>query len=557
MSKPNVTVLQVAKNYTLWYDYIVTKSQKKGLSKYLIEDKIKDIDVENPKTTDEVTLLINNATIRTIILKSICSDIHKEIVGITSTYQIMEFIQGKYEGNRADTAYWITRLNSLSTTKECKIMEILNEMKRIFIAMKNNKIEMRADEQLKYLFNAIPESYVSKIMLDANDTFDTIYTKMEADLKRKSYIEGWVEEEEEEKEDPMEIDYIKKGFFKTNNKNQHDNFNKNYSKYQKHCDICDKKNHNTSECWFNLKNKNSKYTKLLNKQVSNSKNSKNNDYLNNNNKSKNKSYHKNNNYNLNRKGTYFIGKPSNQDINDIYNANIDYHDIKAMFFEEEHINNNNNNYKHVNSNKNLNKHVHNKKYIKSVCNINLFNKFDVSFKNKCNRSTWLYDSGAGEHLTNDKSLLINYKEEKTILKCANNSPCIFEEYGEFHLNINSHKIILKRVLYSKDVSRNMLSGVELAKIHIKAITDVTKDNNARLTLLDEHNNCIGTFHANNNNEILITAIYNQKTKENIYKYIFNVNKLNKESMLRWHRRFGHYYIENMDKYLDMHNIKDP
>ena len=28
-------------------------------------------------------------------------------------------------------------------------------------------------------------------------------------------------------------------------------------------------------------------------------------------------------------------------------------------------------------------------------------------------------------------------------------------------------------------------------------------------------------------------------------------------MLRWHRRFGHYYIENMDKYLDMHNIKYP
>jgi len=36
-----------------------------------------------------------------------------------------------------------------------------------------------------------------------------------------------------------------------------------------------------------------------------------------------------------------------------------------------------------------------------------------------------------------------------------------------------------------------------------------------------------------------------------------VNKLNKESILRWHRRFGHYYIEDMNKYLDMHNIKDP
>jgi len=156
-----------------------------------------------------------------------------------------------------------------------------------------------------------------------------------------------------------------------------------------------------------------------------------------------------------------------------------------MFFEDDKPDNfyNNKKYnKRVNYNKNLNKDVSSEKYIKYACNINLFNKFDVSFNDKCNKSIWLYDSGAGEHLTNDKSLLLNYKEEKVVLKCANGSPCVFEGYGEFHFNINSHKIILKRVLYSKDVARNMISGVELAKINIKAVTEHIKDDIVRLTL---------------------------------------------------------------------------
>eukprot|EP00833_Pecoramyces_ruminatium_P015371 jgi/Orpsp1_1/1189403/evm.model.d7180000071781.1 len=48
------------------------------------------------------------------------------------------------------------------------------------------------------------------------------------------------------------------------------------------------------------------------------------------------------------------------------------------------------------------------------------------FNNNYKKSIWLYDPGAGEHLTNNKSLLINYKEEKTILTCTNGSPCVFE-----------------------------------------------------------------------------------------------------------------------------------
>ena len=41
--------------------------------------------------------------------------------------------------------------------------------------------------------------------------------------------------------------------------------------------------------------------------------------------------------------------------------------------------------------------------------------------NNNEETSWLYDSSAGEHLTNNKEILDNYTEEKTELRCANNT----------------------------------------------------------------------------------------------------------------------------------------
>ncbi|KAG4086396.1 hypothetical protein H8356DRAFT_1434474 [Neocallimastix lanati (nom. inval.)] len=78
--------------------------------------------------------------------------------------------------------------------------------------------------------------------------------------------------------------------------------------------------------------------------------------------------------------------------------------------------------------------------------------------NNYNKDQWLYDSGAGEHITNNKSILQNFKNEKINLSCANGTNCTFDGYGETILNINNYKIKLNRVLYSKDVTKNMISG---------------------------------------------------------------------------------------------------
>ena len=67
------------------------------------------------------------------------------------------------------------------------------------------------------------------------------------------------------------------------------------------------------------------------------------------------------------------------------------------------------------------------------------------------KSVWLYDSGAGEHITNNKELLKNFKYENIKLNCANGSPCEFEGYGEFEFEVNNTKIKLEKVYYSKNV----------------------------------------------------------------------------------------------------------
>jgi len=41
------------------------------------------------------------------------------------------------------------------------------------------------------------------------------------------------------------------------------------------------------------------------------------------------------------------------------------------------------------------------------------------------KTLWIYDTGVSEHITNNKDILINFKEEKIIMKCANNFLCEF------------------------------------------------------------------------------------------------------------------------------------
>ena len=151
-------------------------------------------------------------------------------------------------------------------------------------------------------------------------------------------------------------------------------------------------------------------------------------------------------------------------INEQYNDNVDFEDIRPLLKEKKNIKRIVGLINHgIELTKTIKENeIHNINLNNNACSINNFNK-----------SYWLFDSGAGEHLTNNINLLKNFKEEKITLRCANNTICTFDGYGEFTFKINSYKINLKRVLYSKDVVKNIISGNELIKLGIIAITEPT------------------------------------------------------------------------------------
>jgi len=311
-------VLKGTSNYILWFDSITTEFQKEQVSEYAKENKIKDIDVDDPKEKEDLEHLMKNATARSLILHSITPEIHKKVAGILSAKDIMDKLKKYFGGDKNDKLYLISRLNSLSTSKEEKIMETLDQMKDIFKIMDSSQLKISDDKKIRYLYNASPEDYMRKFILEQNETFDSLYNKINADLKKRSYIKGCNYDNRDD--DPMEIDQVRKIVIK----------NKNNYKNNKYCSICEKTNHSTKECWYNLKNKNSRSTQMLNK----CSNDKNNNYFNKNKNNKNKNNYSKNYKNNNKKEYEFARNIFKYDINNYYNSNVDFEDIKFMFLED-------------------------------------------------------------------------------------------------------------------------------------------------------------------------------------------------------------------------------
>lgn len=73
---------------------------------------------------------------------------------------------------------------------------------------------------------------------------------------------------------------------------------------------------------------------------------------------------------------------------------------------------------------------------------------------------------------------------------------------------------------------------------------------------------IGTFRANKNNTIHI-IMDNKNTPEKFMDTISIETSseesfdLNDQSKMLWHRRLGHFYHENINKYLKLHNVDSP
>ena len=129
-------------------------------------------------------------------------------------------------------------------------------------------------------------------------------------------------------------------------------------------------------------------------------------------------------------------------------------------------------------------------------------------------SLWTIDTGACEHITRDKSLLSNFVPNKMVLRCANNTTCTFEGYGTFHGIINNFPVTLNRVLYSKNVNKNLISGIKLASEGILFSTG-TIDNKTFVKLSSSKDNSTLGYFYNQDNIIRIPILQGSNNLSNL------------------------------------------
>jgi len=138
------------------------------------------------------------------------------------------------------------------------------------------------------------------------------------------------------------------------------------------------------------------------------------------------------------------------------------------------------------------------------------------------------------------------------LRCANGTLYNFEGYGECHIYINNYHIILERVLCSPYAITNIISSIKLINNGIKTVTELIY-NKVTLKLIN-NSKTLATFTANNLDQIIINLKHdNNKNIEQINA----LTKLDEESKLIWNRRLGHFYHNNLEKYLKIHKITEP
>jgi len=87
-------------------------------------------------------------------------------------------------------------------------------------------------------------------------------------------------------------------------------------------------------------------------------------------------------------------------------------------------------------------------------------------------------------------MLYDYKEENITLNCADGTPCIFEGYGSYCFTLNNKVFKFERVLYSSKMTRNLMSGIEAAKIGLKGQIDVNSNGEITLLIKDKMNKVI-------------------------------------------------------------------
>ena len=155
-------------------------------------------------------------------------------------------------------------------------------------------------------------------------------------------------------------------------------------------------------------------------------------------------------------------------------------------------------------------------------------------------SSWILDSGASHHMVTT-DILENKVESATSVVCANGKTLHSKYKGTVNAYLNGTKVKINEVLYFPDLSYNLLSISNLSK--------------AGIAVSFKEGECIGEllgkqlFKAEKSGNLFSLNLSRQPTETNALV----THKC--ETLMDWHKRYGHRDVRTVKKLLDESGIK--
>ena len=126
----NYIILKGTDNYALWFNYLCNELRKEGLLHYIKENVLNNVDIDNPPNNKKEQIK-KDAKVVSKIPNTININIHREIVGLNTSYEIISKLKKKYGSSTTDSSYWLKKLNSIKITNKQGILDVMDQLKDI------------------------------------------------------------------------------------------------------------------------------------------------------------------------------------------------------------------------------------------------------------------------------------------------------------------------------------------------------------------------------------------------------------------------------------------
>jgi len=451
--------LQGVDNFPIWYSIMMDYLRAKKITKYItynVNGMLKKLTSNGnliPEDSDfNENLEAEDAMACTIILTNVCDKIKTYIKDCKTAHERMKKIEKLYKNdNSAFYGMWMKKLYSIRAKDVQETMNVTNEIMELFRLLNDSPTKPTNIEKIIIMHDALPNDLKSKVIVSSKLTPEQFYEEIKDKFTVFTYKNDRVNNSNLEKQKTKSIHSSGDIPDLNNIENKKRNMiqRKFKNKMRKYCLICNKNGHLAKDCYFNPcgTNRNNKRC-IFNKNFKKK--------LNNTNSNKNKEKQSINNIEI--------------DEENYKDKTLCYDEIQTMFGPS----------------------------------INNLEHDEAPTQNEDNYTTWTYDTGASEHITNNKNILEDYTENKTTMKCANNTLCHFEGYGTYHGIINNHKFTLNKVYYSTNSNKNIISRIKLAKSGINvSINNINEK--ISLTLTNNNNKIIDIIFPDQFNIVRIKA----------------------------------------------------